>query len=92
MTTPVKLNACISLPAGFSDQLEVGKSFTVKKEGYRIIPLETALEVADDDNHYLGKAKVVRLVITKEGTEITFMVLKLFSSDEAKVFDNNDIR
>lgn len=92
MTTPVKLNACISLPADFAGQLEVGKSFTIKKDGYRVIPLETALEVSTDDNHYLGKAKVIRLVITKEGTEITFEVLKLFSDEEAKVFDDNDIR
>lgn len=92
MTTSVKLNACISLPADFNSVLKVGESFTIKKDGYRIIPLETALEISNDANHYLGKAKVTKLVITKDGTEITFEILKLFSSEEAKVFDANDIR
>lgn len=92
MTTPVKLNACISLPDNFFEKLEMGKSYTIKKDGYRVIPLETALEVSDDNNHYLGKAKVVKLQITKAGTEITFEVIKLFSPEESKIFDANDIR
>jgi hypothetical protein len=93
MTTSVKLNACISLPDNFPQEpLEVGKQYSITKDGYRVIPLGTALEISDDNNHYLGKGKVIKLTITSEGTEIVFEVLKLFSPEESKVFDANDIR
>lgn len=91
MPSLVKLNGIISLPADFTQTLELGKRYTIEKDGYRILPFNIPVEVADDNNHYLGKARVKEIKITESGTLLTFEMIKMFTPEEAKVFDQNHI-
>lgn len=91
MSTPVKLNALLTLNADSFLDLVVGQEYIVKKDGFRIMPFEIPMELADSNFNYLGKVKVIKLVVTPDSTEITFIVLKLFSPEEQLVYKNNFI-
>lgn len=75
----------------FVGTIEVGKKYTVKKNGYRVVPFQVPMELADADFKYLGKAKVTRIVVESDYTEITFEVLKVFSEEESRVYTKNFI-
>jgi hypothetical protein len=92
MSTPVSLNALLSLPKDFNEQLFEGNSYTITKSGYRITPLKMPMELSTHDHKYLGKVVVLNLNISEEITEITFKVLKLFSEEESRIFSDNFIR
>jgi len=92
MSTPINLNALLSLPDDFQNTLEIGKEYTIMKSGYRITPVGVPMELSDSNHKYLGKVVVLKLEITKEHTDITFKVLKLFNEKESKVFSENFLR
>lgn len=92
MSTPFSFNALLSLPEDFSVELELGSSYTIKKEGSRITPFLMPMEICTHDHIYLGKVKVTEIKITKGGTDITFEVVKLFSEEESQVFSTNFIK
>lgn len=92
MSTPLSLNALLSLPKDFTDTLSEGSSYTIIKAGYRITPLKMPMELSTHDHKYLGKVVVLNLNISEEHTEITFKVLKLFTDEESRVFSNNFLR
>lgn len=91
MPSIVKLNALLSLPPEFTGELVKGKTYTIKKPGIRIIPIGVAVEFADDNNKYLGKAVVREVKATEEWTEITFEILKIFTKEESQIFSDNFI-
>jgi len=91
MTTPFKLSGIISLPEDFNESLEVGKQYTILKDSTRIYPFNAPMEIASDDNTYIGKGVVRELRLTREGTYVTFEVLKIFSEEESRVFTENFI-
>ena len=91
MPSLVKLNGIISLPEDFTETVEMGKRYTIKKDGYRILPFNIPVEVATDSNHYLGKALVKEIKITGTGTELSFEMIKMFSEEESKVYDQNHL-
>jgi hypothetical protein len=92
MSTDLKLNTLLSLPANFDEGLEVGGTYTINKSGFRIMPLNIPMELSTQDHKYLGKVKVKELKITIEGTQITFEVIKTFSKEESEVFTKNFIK
>ncbi|WKZ30683.1 MAG: DUF2584 family protein [Candidatus Dojkabacteria bacterium] len=92
MSTPINLNALLSLPEDFSETLEIDKVYTIRKSGYRITPIKMPMELSDSDHKYIGKVVVLKLEITAEYTDITFKVLKLFSVEESEVFSRNFLR
>ena len=92
MSTPINLNALLALPKDFNEELIVGKEYTIRKSGYRIMPFKMPMELSTEDHKYLGKAVVTKLEVTEDFTNITFKVLKLFSPEESKVFSENFIR
>lgn len=92
MSTPLSLNALLSLPEDFDKKIEVGGEYTIRKSGFRIMPLEMPMELSTEDHKYLGKVVVLKLVITKEYTDVTFKVLKVFTEEESKVFSDNFLR
>ena len=92
MATPVKLNALLTLNPDFTSNLETEKEYTIRKDGFRILPFNIPMELADHQFEYLGKVKVTKLVVTSAGTDITFVVLKLFSLEEQKIYSDNFIR
>lgn len=89
MATDFKLNALLSLPENFNEKLEVGKSYTIQKEDFRIMPFNIPMELSTHDHKYLAKVVIKELLINKTGTRVTFKILKLFSDEESKVFTNN---
>ena len=92
MSTPIALNALLSLPSDFTDEVEVGGSYTVVKTGYRITPYLMPMELSTHDHVYVGKIVVTKLLIENQVTEITFKVLKLFTEEESQTFTDNFIR
>lgn len=92
MTTPIKLMGLLTLePADKTDFL-VGEEYTIHKDGYRIVPLDVPMEFADSNFNYLGRAKVTKIIVTLDSTDITFQVLKLFSPEEQKVYNANFVK
>lgn len=91
MSTEYKLNALLSLPPSFTDELSEGNIYTIEKEGTRIMPVETPMEVCDSNYVYLGKVKVTELVLTNKKTRITFEVVKVFTKEESKIFTDTFI-
>ncbi len=89
MATDFKLNALLSLPKDFSEKLKVGKTYTIQKPDFRIMPFNIPMELSTHDHKYLAKIKVKELKINDRGTEVTFEVLKIFSPEEAKVYTDN---
>lgn len=92
MATDFKLNALLSLPENFSEELTVGNTYSIQKEDFRIMPFNIPMELSTHDHKYLGKVKVKELLINENGTKITFEVLKLFSETESQVFTDNFIK
>ncbi|OGL53996.1 hypothetical protein A3K55_02235 [Candidatus Shapirobacteria bacterium RBG_13_44_7] len=92
MATQIKLNALLTLEPNSPQNLEVGKEYVVRKDGFRILPFNIPLELADHQFKFLGKARVIKLVITPEGSDITFQVLKLFSPEEQAIYSRNFIK
>lgn len=92
MSTSVKLNALLSLPEDFSEELIEGNSYTILKDGYRIMPFNMPMELSTHDHKYLAKVVVEELRTNSEGTFVTFRVIKLFSPEESKTFSDNFIR
>jgi hypothetical protein len=84
--------ALLTLEPDSNFNLQVGESYTLSKPGYRLIPLEVPMELADSNNKYLGKVKVTRLLVESNHTDITFKVLKLFSPQESEVYTANFIK
>ena len=91
MATDFKLNALLSLPKNFNEKLEVGKTYTIQKPDFRIMPFNIPMELSTHDHQYLAKVKVKELKITTDGTQVAFEVLKIFSPEEAKVYTDNFI-
>lgn len=91
MACITKLNALLTLEDNFVGKIEVGKVYTVKKVGYRILPYQIPMELADANFKYLGKVKVVKILVEGDFTEITFEVLKVFSDEESLVYSQNYI-
>lgn len=92
MATDIKLNALLSLPENFNKKLKVGNTYDIQKEDFRIMPFNIPMELSTHDHKYLGKVVVKELLINEKGTRITFIVLKLFSKEESKVYTDNFIR
>lgn len=92
MTTPAKIMALLTLESDSPKELVVGQEYSVHKDGYRIIPFNVPMELADENFLYLGKVKVIKIVVTTNGTDITFQVLKLFTPEEQKVYSQNFIK
>jgi hypothetical protein len=92
MSTDIKLNALLSLPKSFNEELIVGKTYTILKSGYRILPLLNPMEISTHDHKYLGKVTVTELRITPQETYITFVVNKLFNPQESEIFTRNFIK
>lgn len=91
MACITKLNGLLTFEDDFEGNIELGKIYTVKKSGYRILPYQIPMELADANFKYLGKAKVIRIVVQGDFTEITFEVLKVFSHEESKIYSENYI-
>lgn len=92
MATDFKLTALLNLPENFNQTLEVGKIYTVSKPEIRITQFNIPMEVATFDHRYLGRIKVKELRITEAGTDITFEVVMLFSTEVSKVYSDNYIK
>ena len=92
MSTDLKLNALLSLPENFNKRLEVGKVYTIQKSDFRIMPFNIPMEFSTYDHKYLGKIRIKELKITKEGTKVTFEIVKLFSKEESEVYTRNFIK
>lgn len=91
MACITKLNGLLTFEDDFSGNIELGKTYTVKKSGYRILPYQIPMELADANFKYLGKAKVIKIVVEGDFTEITFEVLKVFNEDESNIYSSNYI-
>lgn len=91
MACITKLNGLLTFEDDFDGVIEPGKIYTVKKSGYRILPYQVPMELADANFKYLGKAKVIKIVVEGDFTEITFEVLKVFSQEESKIYSSNYI-
>lgn len=89
MACNIKMNGLLTFNDDFSGFIEIGKTYVVKKDGYRIMPFQIPMELADANFKYLGKAKVIKIVVEGDYTEITFEVLKVFSEEEARVYTAN---
>ena len=71
--------------------LEKGFPFSVIKEGERLYPINIPFEFCDKDYHYLGKVVVTKLTIEKGKTTLEGKILKIFNTEEAKIFSDNFI-
>ncbi len=91
MACETKLMGLLTFDDDFVGTIEVGKSYTIKKSGYRIVPFRVPMEIADVNFRYLGKAMVNKIVVENDYTEITFEVLKVFSEAESSVYTKNFI-
>ena len=91
MTCVTKLMGLLTFEDDFVGSIEVGKIYTVKKSGYRIVPFQVPMELADANFKYLGKAKVIKVVVESDFTIITFEVLKVFTEEESRVYSANFI-
>lgn len=91
MTTPVKLMGLSTLEETDKTSFEVGEEYTITKSGYRMVPMDVPMELADVNFKYIGKAKVIKVVATVESSQITFKVLKIFSIEDSLVYTNNFI-
>lgn len=92
MSTNAKLNALLSLPVGFSEELTEGKKYTIKKDGYRIMPLGIPMELSDHNHKYLAKVIVEEIRSIPGKSFITFKVMKIFSAEESKMLSDNFIK
>lgn len=93
MGYPLEINSLLVLPKEFPfADLAEGKTFNVTKDGSRLFPIEIPLEFCNPDYRYLGKAKIIKITVKKESTELEFIVLKLFSENESEVFSSNFIK
>lgn len=93
MGYPLEINSLLVLPKEFPfADLAEGKSFNVVKDGSRLFPIEIPLEFCNPDYKYLGKAKIGKITITSDSTELDFTVLKMFSEQESEIFSNNFIK
>ena len=92
MSTNLKLNALLSLPDNYDvNSLIEGQEVTIEKNGMRIMPFYKPIELSTEDHKYIGKILVKELRIIKDKTFVTFEILKLFSTEEQKVYSNNFI-
>ena len=66
-------------------------AFTVVKDGQRLYPINIPFEFCNKDYKYIGKVIVSRLTIEKDSTTLEGKIVKIFTSDEAKVFTDNFI-
>lgn len=89
MATDFKLNALLSLPQDFNENLEQGKMYTIQKPDFRIMPFNIPMELSTHDHKYVAKVVVKELKINDQGTQVTFKILKLFSPEESKVYTDN---
>jgi hypothetical protein len=92
MSTNVKLNALLSLPKDFGDKLTEGESYTIEKDGYRIMPLGIPMELSDHEHKYLAKVVVEEIKSVPGKSFVTFKVFKIFSENESQVFTENFIK
>jgi len=93
MGMPLTVNCLLVLPAEFDTaQLRAGETYTIEKDGVRLFPIGVPLEVCTSRHQYLAKIKVTVLTLTPERTVISFIVLKLFSPEESRVYSDNFVR
>lgn len=86
MGYPIVFNCLLVLPKDFTQQLEVGKRYTVEREGERLFPLNIAIEAATNDHVYVAKVAVRKLTIETGKTTLEFEPLHIFTNEESRVF------
>lgn len=92
MTCPMKLMGLLTFNEDFSGEVELGKKYTIVKDGYRVVPFMVPMELADANFKYLGKARVTKVMVEGESTTLEIEVLKVFTAEESEVFSNNFVK
>lgn len=72
--------------------LEVGRHYSLEKNGERLFPLNIPIEICDEDHKYYGKVAVRKLTLEAGKTTLQIEVLKIFDENEADVYTRKFIK
>jgi hypothetical protein len=73
------------LQADIPQELQLGKCYEFSKEGNRVFPIETPIDLIDSSRAAIAKIRVKTFNNSVNTTDVTFEVIKLYSGDEKSV-------
>ncbi len=83
MGNPFLLQACLRLPRSqIPSSLVIGGEYHFKKEGHRLYQLNVPMDLRMEDWSFIARIIITEFTIGKDRTEGTFIVVKLFSTEE----------
>jgi hypothetical protein len=90
----LEINSLLVVPREVIDlkSLEVGKRYQISKDKERLYPLNIPIEICDDAYQYFGKVAIRKLTLEMGKTSLEIEVLKVFSTEEAKVYTDSFIK
>ena len=85
MGNPFLLQACLRLEEKeISQPLEIGKNYKFFKEGHRLYQLNVPMDLRTTAWKALGRCVVVEYTVGKGRTEGTYVMVKIFTPEEAR--------
>lgn len=62
--------------------------YTAKRDGVRIFPITTPIDLIDRERNAIAKISIQKMVITELYTSVQYIVLKLYTEAEREVLTN----
>jgi len=85
MGNPFLLQACLRLDEeAIPSPLEVGKEYHFWKEGHRLYQIKVPMDLRTTGWKAVGRCVITEYTVGKGRTEGTFVVVKIFSPEEAE--------
>lgn len=90
MGSKIEVNSLVRLPDTINaNELVEGQRVQFIRENERIIPLQIALLMINQDWNFYGYCRVVSLQTKQDQTQVEIEVLTLFNKDESKIYKDN---
>ncbi len=71
-----------------SGLLDIGKEYNFEKEGNRVFPLDTPIDLINSRREAIAKIKIIHYTNNLDQTTGTYRVIKIYSGQEKEILDN----
>ena len=65
--------------------LRIGNVYSFTKDGYRIYPVDTPIDLLNQDWEPLARVMIIKTALSEKKTTGNYKVLKIYSENEKKV-------